>query len=88
MNVRVQTTGEVTATAAMRDALLDIISVCDHVHDTFDSAVEEFKAKNPLPWTRARGEESWRAAAAGGGAFETGGSSRIFRIVVLLLNSH
>ena len=49
MNVRVQTTGEVTATAAMRDALLDIISVCDHVHDTFDSAVEEFKAKNPAP---------------------------------------
>ena len=49
VNVRVQTTGEVTATAAMRDALLDIISVCDHVHDTFDSAVEEFKAKNPAP---------------------------------------
>ena len=49
VNVRVQTTGEVTATAAMRDALLDIISVCDHVHDTFDSAVEEFKATNPAP---------------------------------------
>ena len=47
VNVRVQTTGEVTATAAMRDDLLDIISVCDHVHDTFGDAVDEFKAKNP-----------------------------------------
>ncbi len=47
VNVRVQTTGTVTATAAMRDALLDIISVCDHVHDTFGDAVEEYKAKNP-----------------------------------------
>jgi len=33
------TPGEVTATAAMRDALLDIISVCDHVHDTFHTKV-------------------------------------------------
>ena len=41
--------GEVTATAAMRDALLDIISVCDHVHDTFDTAVADFKAKQPAP---------------------------------------
>jgi hypothetical protein len=39
--------GEVTATAAMRDALLDIISVCDHVHDTFDNAVDTHKAKTP-----------------------------------------
>ena len=46
VNVRVQTTGEVTATAAMRDALLDIISVCDHVHDTFDLAIEEHGEKN------------------------------------------
>ena len=46
VNVRVQTTGEVTATAAMRDALLDIISVCDHVHDTLDLAIEEHGEKN------------------------------------------
>ena len=37
--------GECTATAAMRDALLDVISVCDHVHDTFDAKVTEQKAK-------------------------------------------
>ena len=55
VNVRVQTTGEVTATAAMRDALLDIVSVCDHVHDTFDAAVEDFKAKNPAPMDVAQG---------------------------------
>ena len=36
-----------TATAAMRDALLDIISVCDHVHDTFHTKVADHKAKNP-----------------------------------------
>ena len=55
VNVRVQTTGEVTATAAMRDALLDIISVCDHVHDTFGDAVDEFKAKNPTSMDTGRG---------------------------------
>jgi DNA-directed RNA polymerase I and III subunit RPAC2 len=57
VNVRVQTTGEVTATAAMRDALLDIVSVCDHVHDTFDAAVEDFKAKNPAPMDVAQGKK-------------------------------
>jgi len=49
VNVRVQTTGEVTATAAMRDALLDIMSVCEHVSDTFDTAVKDFRAKQPAP---------------------------------------
>eukprot|EP00740_Mantoniella_antarctica_P002227 CAMPEP_0181360080 /NCGR_PEP_ID=MMETSP1106-20121128/6459_1 /TAXON_ID=81844 /ORGANISM="Mantoniella antarctica, Strain SL-175" /LENGTH=100 /DNA_ID=CAMNT_0023473297 /DNA_START=72 /DNA_END=374 /DNA_ORIENTATION=- len=49
VNVRVQTSGEVTATAAMRDALLDIISVCDHVNDTFDAAVSAHAAKLPAP---------------------------------------
>jgi DNA-directed RNA polymerase I and III subunit RPAC2 len=57
VNVRVQTTGEVTATAAMRDALLDIISVCDHVHDTFGDAVDEFKAKNPTSMDTGTGKK-------------------------------
>lgn len=57
VNVRVQTTGEITATAAMRDALLDVISVCDHVHDTFGDAVEEFKAKNPKAMDVAAGKK-------------------------------
>jgi DNA-directed RNA polymerase I and III subunit RPAC2 len=57
VNVRVQTTGEVTATAAMRDALLDIISVCDHVHDTFGDAVDEFKAKNPTGMDTGKGKK-------------------------------
>ena len=65
VNVRVQTTGEVTATAAMRDALLDIVSVCDHVHDTFDAAVEDFKAKNPAPMDVASGEEEEIEPTAG-----------------------
>ena len=34
---------------AMRDALLDIMSVCEHVSDTFDTAVKDFRAKQPAP---------------------------------------
>jgi len=45
VNVRVQTNvrSGVTAHVAMRDALLDVISVCDHVHDTFERAEEKFE---------------------------------------------
>jgi len=47
LNVRVQTTGANGATAqgAMRDALLDVISVCDHVHETYERAETEFSKK-------------------------------------------
>lgn len=40
VNVRVQTHGREGATArgAMRDALLDVISVCDHVHESYEKA--------------------------------------------------
>lgn len=40
VSVRVQTNGSEGATAqgAMRDALLDLISVCDHVHECFERA--------------------------------------------------
>ena len=57
VNVRVQTTGEITATAAMRDALLDIISVCDHVHDTFGDAVDEFRATKPSAAVKGKGKK-------------------------------
>ena len=47
VNVRVQTTGfnGTTAHGAMRDALLDVISVCDHVHETYERAETEFSGK-------------------------------------------
>ncbi len=47
VNVRVQTTGAngTTAHGAMRDALLDVISVCDHVHETYERAETEFSGK-------------------------------------------
>lgn len=45
VNVRVQTTGAngTTAQAAMRDALLDVISVCDHVHEAYEKAEEAYE---------------------------------------------
>ena len=44
VNVRVQTNpaSGVTAQGVMRDALLDVISVCDHVHETFEKAEAAF----------------------------------------------
>ena len=45
VNVRVQTTGAngTTARTAMRDALLDVISVCDNVHEAYEKAEEAYE---------------------------------------------
>ncbi|GBF93424.1 DNA-directed RNA polymerase I and III subunit-like [Raphidocelis subcapitata] len=45
VNLRVQTTGEVTAAAAVRSACADLKQVCAHVGGVFDAAVAEFKAR-------------------------------------------
>ena len=45
VNVRVQTIAPMTTDGAMRDALLDVISVCDHVHETYERAETEFGGK-------------------------------------------
>lgn len=47
VRVRVQTTGArgTTAQRAMRDALLDVISVCDHVREAYARAERAFEAK-------------------------------------------
>ena len=39
VNVRVQTIPPLTADAAMREALLDVVSICEHVTETFDEAL-------------------------------------------------
>ena len=41
VNVRVQTVAPVTADGAMREALLDVVSVCEHVTETFEEALAE-----------------------------------------------
>jgi DNA-directed RNA polymerase I and III subunit RPAC2 len=41
VNVRVQTVAPVTADGAMREALLDVVSVCEHVTETFEEALKE-----------------------------------------------
>ena len=41
VNVRVQTVAPVTADGAMREALLDVVSVCEHVMETFEEALKE-----------------------------------------------
>ena len=39
VNVRVQTIQPLTADGAMREALLDVVSICEHVTETFDEAL-------------------------------------------------
>mmetsp|Transcript_28493 Transcript_28493/g.93092 ORF Transcript_28493/g.93092 Transcript_28493/m.93092 type:complete len:102 (-) Transcript_28493:77-382(-) len=34
VNVRVQTTGEISATTALRSALMDVSGLCDHLSET------------------------------------------------------
>lgn len=42
VNIRVQTTGEITATEALRDAGQSLKEVCQHVRSTFKAANESF----------------------------------------------
>lgn len=39
VNVRVQTIQPLTADGAMREALLDVVSICEHVTETFEGAL-------------------------------------------------
>lgn len=60
VNVRVQTSGEVSATQAMRESLKNLRDVSQHVLETFEKRVAEFEAAPPK-----------KAAAAGAGAMDT-----------------
>lgn len=42
VNIRVQTTGD-HASEVLKDSCHKLISLCEHVRNTFDDAVEEFK---------------------------------------------
>ncbi|KAJ9523974.1 hypothetical protein QJQ45_022375 [Haematococcus lacustris] len=48
VNIRVQTTGEVSAHQALRDACEDVKDVAQHIASTFQSALAEFRAQNPV----------------------------------------
>ena len=53
VNVRVQTIAPVTTDGAMRDALLDVVSVCEHVTETFEDALKTAAGKGKNKETRA-----------------------------------
>jgi DNA-directed RNA polymerase I and III subunit RPAC2 len=46
VNIRIQTTGELPAAQVFREGVADLMTICDHVQDTFTKSVEEFKKKN------------------------------------------
>uniref|UniRef100_A0A0E0MDX2 DNA-directed RNA polymerases I and III subunit RPAC2 n=1 Tax=Oryza punctata TaxID=4537 RepID=A0A0E0MDX2_ORYPU len=46
VNIRVQTTGD-PANDVFKDALQDLIVMCQHVRGTFDNAVVDFRSKCP-----------------------------------------
>lgn len=45
INVRIQTTGQVTAVEALGSACDDLARVCDHMESAFLAALEQFKAQ-------------------------------------------
>lgn len=45
INVRIQTTGQVTAVEALGKACDDLTRVCEHMQSTFELAVREFQEK-------------------------------------------
>tara|TARA_B100001540_G_scaffold222182_1_gene196485 strand:+ start:7057 stop:7422 length:366 start_codon:yes stop_codon:yes gene_type:complete len=53
VNVRVQTIAPMTTDGAMRDALLDVVSVCEHVTETFEDALKTAAGKGKNKETRA-----------------------------------
>ncbi|OEL38793.1 hypothetical protein BAE44_0000187 [Dichanthelium oligosanthes] len=46
VNIRVQTTGD-PAKDVLKDALQDLMVMCQHVRGTFDNAVSNHRAKKP-----------------------------------------
>ena len=55
VNVRVQTIQPLTADGAMREALLDVVSICEHVTETFDEALGA-ASEGAAPGGAARGK--------------------------------
>ena len=55
VNVRVQTIQPLTADGAMREALSDVVSICEHVAETFDEALGAADA-GAAPGGAARGK--------------------------------
>ena len=44
VNVRVQTTGDVTAAEAFKSSLYSLVGVCEHIDEAFAAEVERFKS--------------------------------------------
>ena len=55
VNVRVQTIQPLTADGAMREALLDVVSICEHVTETFEAALGA-ASEGAAPGGAARGK--------------------------------
>lgn len=64
VNVCVQTSGQLSAQQALREAVTDLALVCGHVSDVFDEAVKAY-----------RGRTGGGGAAAGAGAPESGAAA-------------
>lgn len=47
INIRIQTTGEVSAVQALGKACEDLSNLCDHMETVFEQAVQEFEASQP-----------------------------------------
>ena len=55
VNVRVQTIQPLTADGAMREAMLDVVSICEHVTETFEAALGA-ASEGAAPGVAARGK--------------------------------
>lgn len=47
VNIRVQTTGEMTAAQALLTACEECSKVCKHIGDVFDAAIEQYQQEHP-----------------------------------------
>ncbi|XP_015575526.1 DNA-directed RNA polymerases I and III subunit RPAC2 [Ricinus communis] len=47
VNIRVQTTGD-PAREVLKDGCQNLMFMCEHVRSTFDKAVSDYKANNPV----------------------------------------
>eukprot|EP00775_Hariotina_reticulata_P011633 gene11634-biopygen13502 len=47
VNIRVQTTGELTAAQALVEACEECTKVCKHIGAVFDNAVDQYKQQQP-----------------------------------------
>ena len=73
VNMRVQTTGEVTAAQALVTACEECSKVCKHIRSSFDAAVKEYKQQHPeQQQQQPRQQQQQQAAAAAGAGGEAG----------------